>query len=353
MSDAQEKTFDPTPQRLEKAREEGNVFRSKEVVSIGLLMASVALLFAGGAAAFDVLQNITARLFLRAAETPLTVQAVPSLFAELGLQLAVVVLPFFGALVAVSLGLNVVQSGWNVTFKPLKPKASRINPLEGAKRIFSAKGAFETLKALLKLAVVGPLVYLAIRRALPEIVVLHTLPLPVILERASGWLLALLVQMLGALVALAALDFSFQKWKHNKDLKMSKKEVEDEQKENEGDPHLKSKQRERAQAMADRPRMDHAVMKSDVVVTNPTHYAIALRYNPGEAAAPQVLIKGVRKRALRIKEMAAQQGVPQVENRPLAHALYDSVPEGDEIPEDLYPAVAAVLADIYREREKY
>ena len=348
--DKQEKVFDPTPQRLKKAREEGNVFQSKEIASVGLLITAVVVFFAGGAFAFGALRDLTARLFLQATDTTLSVQSIPALLTHTGLQVAGVLLPFFGALVAVAVALSVLQTGWNVTFKPLQPKANRISPLQGLKRIFSPKGLFEVVKALIKIAVVGPLAYFAVVRHLPEIVVLHTLPLPTILTTASGWIFELLSQMLGALLLLAGLDFAFEKWKYKEDLKMTKKEIKDEAKESEGDPHLKGKRREMAREMAQRPRMDHAVLKADVVVTNPTHYAIALYYDPAKAAAPQVLVKGMRKRALRIKTLAAEMDVPTVENRPLAHALYDGVPEEEEIPEELYPAVAAVLAEVYRQR---
>ena len=349
--DKQEKVFDPTPQRLKKAREEGNVFQSKEIGSVGLLITAVGVFFAGGAFAFGELRALTARLFLQATATTLSVQSIPALLASTGLQVTGVLLPFFGALVVAAVALSVLQTGWNVTLKPLKPKANRISPLQGLKRIFSSKGLFQVVKALIKIAVVGPLAYFAVRRHLPEIVVLHTLPLPAILSTASSWIFELLGQMLGALLLLAGLDFAFEKWKYKEDLKMTKKEIKDEAKESEGDPHLKGKRREMAREMARRPRMDHAVLQADVVVTNPTHYAIALRYDPAETAAPQVLVKGVRKRALRIKALAAELNVPTVENRPLAHALYDGVPEEEEIPEELYPAVAAILAEVYRQRD--
>jgi flagellar biosynthetic protein FlhB len=156
--------------------------------------------------------------------------------------------------------------------------------------------------------------------------------------------------LLAALFVVAALDFAFEWWKYYEDLKMSKKDLEDEQKETEGDPEMEEKRREKQQELAEQPRMDHAVMKSDTVVTNPTHYAIALRYDPDEAPAPRVLLKGVRKRALHIKQLAKEYDVPTVENRSLAHALYENVPEEEEIPEDLYPAVATILAEVYKQQ---
>ena len=335
---------------MEKAREEGNVFRSQEVLSVGLLTTAVGLMVVGGAFAFSTLQDISARLFLQSNHATLNVHSVPTIIAEIGLQLAGVMVPFLCVLLLAGVGLNVAQSGWNVSIQSVQPKISRANPLKGLQRIFSSRGAFGILKSLIKLGAVGPVAYFAVRRALPEIVGMHRLPLATVLERSAGWIVVLLLQMVAALLVLAALDFAYEKWKYKEDLKMTKKEVEDEQKETEGDPNMNSKRREKAMELSKQPRMDHAVMKSDVVVTNPTHYAIALRYDPDEAPAPQVLLKGIRKRALHIKNLAAEFDVPMIENRPLAHALYENVSEEEEIPEDLYPAVAAVLAEVYRER---
>lgn len=343
-----EKVHDPTPQRLRKAREEGNVFQSKEIVSVGMLMIAAAMLFWGGPHAFDALQRMAARLYREAPHTTLTVRSIPALFSQIGWTLAPVLAPFFGVLVLAGLALNVAQTGLNFTLKPLQPKANRISPLQGFKRIFSSKGLFNVAKSVVKVAVVGPLAYFAIKGRMDEILMLHTLPLPTILGTASGWIFALLAQMLGALLLLSGIDFAFEKWKYTQDLKMTEQEMKEETKQSEGDPHMKGKRREMAQKLAHGPRMDHAVLQADVVVTNPTHYAIALRYEPETAAAPRVLVKGLRKRALRIKRLAQDLGVPTVENRPLAHALYDSVDEEQEIPEDLYPAVAAVLAEVYR-----
>lgn len=160
----------------------------------------------------------------------------------------------------------------------------------------------------------------------------------------------LVLKLLLALTVLSVPDFAFEKWKYTKDLKMTDQEVKEERKQQEGDPMVKGQRLKRARELALRPRLDHAVLKADVVVTNPTHYAIALHYRPEEMMAPRVLAKGLRKRALRIKALAQEHGVPTVEDRPLARALYDGVAEGGEIPEELYPAVATILAEIYRQR---
>lgn len=350
--DRQEKVHDPSPQRLKKAREDGNVFRSKEVASVGMLVVAASVLVAGTPAAFGVLQGLTRYVFLRAPTMTFTPESMQTLYAELGLRTLLILGPLFGVLLVAGAGLSVAQTGWHPTAKPLKPKLNRISPAQGIKRLFSSKGLFETGKSVLKIVVVGPLAYFAIRGHAEEILMLHTLPLLDAFATAGEWVVLLVTQMLLALALLSAADFAFEKWKHKADLKMTEKEVKDEAKNTEGDPHMKGKRKQKALELARRPRLDHAVLDADVVVTNPTHYAVALKYDAAAGGAPRVLAKGIRKRALRIKGLAADLGVPTIEDRPLARALYAAVPEGHEIPEDLYTAVAAVLAEVYRRRDR-
>ena len=354
MSDApdkQEKIFDPSPQRIKKAREDGNLFRSKELLSAGSLLSGMTVLFVGGPYGFEQFKLLTSRIYLSAVDTVLTVQSVPSLFADIGFQVLLIMMPFFLVLMITGVGLNVAQTGWNLTLKPLAPKGNRISPLQGLKRIFSARGLFEVFKSLAKVAVVGPLVYATIKDHMDEIMVLHMLSLEDIIGSATWWIAVLVGKMLMALLLLAGVDFAFEKWRYKEDLKMTQREVKDETKSQEGDPHMKSKRQQIAREIRRRPRLDHAVLKADVVITNPTHYALALRYDPSESPAPRVLVKGIRKRALRIKALALENDIPTVEDRPLARALYDSVPEGQEIPEDLYIAIAAILAEIFKQKQ--
>jgi flagellar biosynthetic protein FlhB len=350
MSDRQDKTFDPTPRRYQKAREEGNVFRSKEMVSIGSLLFGASTVLFGMPAAFSTLKTLASRVFLGATSGQLTPTAIPVLITDLGVSVAAIMAPFFMMVMTAGIGINLLQSGLNITFKPLEPKGERISPLKGFKRIFSGRSLFELFKSLAKIALVGPIAYHAISSRLPEILVLHRQPIEGVLATAGNWIFVLLAQMILALLGLSAIDFAFEKYRYKKDLMMDHQEVKDEVKEQEGDPHMKGRRRQFARELLRRPRLDHAVLKADVVITNPTHYAVALRYDPTEADAPRVVAKGIRKRALRIKELAREYGIPTVEDRPLARALYDTVPEEREIPEDLYPAVAAILAEIYRRR---
>ncbi len=350
MADREQKTFDPTPQRLRKAREEGNVFRAREVVALGMLSSGMTIILMGTSVAFHALQGLMRDMFYRAPTLPLTIETTSALLEEITVRLLQLLLPFFLTLATLAVGLNIVQSGWNVAVKAIMPKLSRISPLEGFKRMFSSKGLFELLKGLLKLAALIPIVYLTISDHWEALLTLPFHPLTDIWTQGSRWILVMIAQMLGVLSLLVGADFAFQKWKHRQELKMSFQELKDEMRESEGDPQLKVRRKQLAAKMARRPRLDHAVLKADVVVTNPTHYAVALRYDPDEGDAPRVLVKGIRKRALRIRAFALEYGIPVVEEPPLARALYYSVDEEQEIPPELYPAVATILAEIYRQR---
>ncbi|MFW5955500.1 MAG: flagellar biosynthesis protein FlhB [Rhodothermales bacterium] len=355
MSDTQDKAdkqFDPTPRRLEKAREEGNVFKSQDMTAITMLMTGSLILLVGTPFAFKAMQALFAGIF-SASSYELQIGTATPMLREVAIRSSLILLPFMIGMLVAGVGVNVAQSGWNVTSKALKPKPERISPLKGLKKMFGAQGLFNVGKSLLKILIVGPVAYLTIRNAMPEVLMLPARSLPDVFATSTKLILILLGRLIGILVFLSILDFAFEKWRYKRDLKMSHKEIRDEQKESEGDPMMRVRRRQRAREMANRPRLDHAVLKADVVVTNPTHYAVALQYDPGDNAAPKVLVKGIRKRALRIKELALEHNIPTVEDRPLARALYNTVKEDEEIPEDLYPAVAAILAEIYRNSGKH
>lgn len=347
--DKHSKTEDPTAHRLDKAKEQGNVFQAQETITVAILATGIGLGIIGMPIFFDMLKEFTRRILSRA-DMSITVLSLTPFLAEQLLPLISLLLLFSIILVAATIGTSVAQSGWNVTFQPLKPKAERISPLKGLQRIFSLKGLVELVKALLKVAIVAPIVYFLISGHMAEIMGLPALGIPGILSRVGGLLTQLLTQMMIAFIIITIIDFVYQKWQYKEDLKMTKKEVKDEQKEREGDPHMKGRRREFAEELARQPRMDHAVLNSDAVVTNPTHYAVGLQYDPDAADAPEVTIKGKRKRALRIKALAREHDIPVVENPPLARALHSSVEVEEEIPPELYPAVAALLAEVYRQQ---
>lgn len=350
MSDRSDKIFDPTPQRIRKAREEGNLFKSQDVTAIALLLTGMTMISVFLPRAFEAIKMMSARVFLASATTEVNLTAMPALLQDLGMQTAMIIGPFLGALLIASVGIQAAQSGLNITMKPLEPKPDKISPAKGLKRIFSAQGAFNVGKALLKVAIVGPVAWQYIAGRLDEILMLPALSMPEIMQLAGQWMIILVFQLLVVLILLSAADAAFEKWRYKRDLKMSKQELKDESRESEGDPQVKTRRKQLAMEMKRRPRLDHAILKADVVVTNPTHFAVMLRYDPEASPAPFVLAKGIRKRALRIKSLAREFDVPTVEDRPLARALYHTVPEMQEIPADLYPAVATILAEIYRKK---
>jgi flagellar biosynthetic protein FlhB len=178
------------------------------------------------------------------------------------------------------------------------------------------------------------------------------MPLTDILAQSGEYIFLIISRILAALMVLSLMDAAYMQYKHHKDLRMSKQEVKDERKQMEGDPHMKNKRRERAISMRDQKRMDHAVLNSEVVVTNPTHYAVALAYNPEENEAPIIRAKGMRKRALKIREYAAEYEVPIIENPPVARALHASADENEHVPPELYQAVAEILAYVYRLKQE-
>ena len=349
MAERDERTEDPTPRRLAQARSEGQVFRSQEVLSVGMLLVGISVLTFGTPWGVEKLRQVMSSILLASNSTTLTVSSVQSLLSDLGIRVVLVLFPLMGALMLSGIVLNIVQSGWNFTFKPLQPKLAKISPIKGFKRIFSVQGLFQFFKSLLKILIVGPVAYFHIQGLMEDIVMLHAQQIERIFPLAGSWIVGLFFKVIVVLIFLSLLDFAYEKWRFKENMKMTKQEVKDERKQTEGDPKIKKQRFQLAMRLLRRPRLDHAVIKSDFVVTNPTHYAVALHYNAEIAPAPIVMAKGIRKRALRIKTLAVQNNVPVIEDPPLARALYRSVSEEQEIPEELYPAVAAILAAIYKE----
>jgi flagellar biosynthetic protein FlhB len=351
MSDREERTEEPTSHRLTQARSEGQVFRSQEVLSVGMLLVGISVLAVGSPWGVARLQEIMSSILLASNTMVLTTSSIQELAVELGFQVIKVLLAVRLCLLAAGILFNVVQSGWNVTLKPLQPKLSKISPVKGFKRIFSTQGLFQFFKSLLKILIVGPVAYFHIQGLMAQITMMHSQQFEAIFTTAGLWILGLFYKVIVVLAFLSALDFAYEKWRFSENMKMTRQEVKDERKQTDGDPKVKKERFKLALRILRRPRLDHAVLKADVVVTNPTHFAVALQYDARQSPAPRLLVKGIRKRALRIKAMALENNIPVIEDPPLARALYRSVPEEQEIPEELYPAVATILAAIYRKRD--
>ena len=342
--DAGEKTEAPTAKRVREAREEGNVARSQDLAAALLILAGAAAVWAAG----STLAAAMLALFRRC----LGGGAVPA--DELGPFVRRALYDAAAALAPVLLGLmvaavlaNVVQVGFLLSGKGLSPDFSRLSPVKGFTRLFGkGRGPVHFLMSLAKLGLVGYVAYAAVDARLAEIVSVQRLDVRPAFGLAFDVLLSVAFRIGLALLVLAVIDFAYQKWKTTEQLKMTKQELRREMQESDGDPQVKARRRQIARQQAMR-RVEKDVPTADVVVTNPTHFAVALKYDDGKMRAPIVVAKGADHVAQRIRELAAASRIPVVERKPLARALYDTVKVGEEIPEDLYAAVAEILAYVY------
>jgi len=344
-----EKTEAATPRRLEKAREEGQVARSRELNTFLLLACGVSMLWLMGEHLFRSFRGVLrAGLWFDpqvARDTSvMTVSAAQSAF-----QALTSLLPVFAALVIVAILSSVALGGLVFSSKALQPKFERLNPIKGVTRMFSAQTLVELVKTLAKAAVIGGIGAVVIWNYREQMIALmHTTPSEAL--TAGMRLVALCCGLIvAALILVVAIDAPWQLWSHFKKLRMSRQDVKQEHKESEGDPHVKGRIRQQQRAMASR-RMMAEVPKADVVVTNPTHYAVALTYSEQGTGAPRVVAKGSGLIAARIREVAQEHKVPLLSAPPLARALHHHVEIGQEIPVALYGAVAQVLAWVYQLR---
>ncbi len=260
-------------------------------------------------------------------------------------------LPFlvFGFVVTVL--VNILQVGWKVTGKPLKPKLDKFNPINGMKRIVSKDSIFELVKSIIKIALIIYVAYTAIRGDADKIFVLYDMPLNQALAFCGSVIINAGLKISIVYLVVGFADFIYQKFRFKEDMKMTKQEVKDEYKNTEGNPEIKGRQRQRMRE-ASRQRMMQDVPKADVVITNPTHLAVAIKYDAEKAKAPVVLAKGEDYLAQKIREKAKENGIEIVENKPLARMLYANVEIGEEIPPELYQAVAEILAMVYNMKNK-
>ena len=344
-----QKTEKATPRRRKEAREKGNVLRSMDVNTAAILLAIFASLkFLGG----TLTENLSGILggWIGAAASwpePLTIGDAAGALTRAVWQLLSSAAPLLGVAFLVALAVNVAQVGFLISTKSLGVKFSRINPMEGFKRIFSVRSVAELVKAVVKVTALGYVAYSQYRAALGRMTGLALLDVTQGSAEIVNLCMNMAFQMAMVLVAIAAADYFYQWWVRERDMRMSKEEVKQEFKQMEGDPQVKGRIRQKQRQMGMR-RMMQAIPSASVVITNPTHYAIALRYTQGLDDAPVVVAKGKDFVAQRIKEEARRCGVQMVENRPLAQALFVFCEIGDRVPQDMYQAVAEVLAAVYR-----
>jgi flagellar biosynthetic protein FlhB len=344
-----EKTEPASPRRLEQAREEGDIPRSRELATCTLLLASGAAFWFSGGHMIDELNSMLASglSFDRAMAFDMEL-----LLAHLAANLGKVLLAFAPAaliLMVVIIGSPMLIGGWLFSVKSLQPNFSRMNPLKGLGNMVSTRAAVELLKAVAKAILVGWVAWLVVRSELDAVLGLTVEPLATGTAHLGHLMLMSFMFIVGGLIVIAVLDAPYQMWQHAKKLMMSRQELKQEAKESDGSPEIKAKVRQQQREMARR-RMMSEVPTADVVVTNPTHFAVALKYAENGMRAPKVVAKGADEVAAKIREIAAENNVVLLEAPPLARALYKHADIGDEIPEALYIAVAEVLAYVFQLR---
>lgn len=343
----QEKTEEATPRRKEKAREEGQVPRSRELNTFLLLLGGVVGLWSMGNMLYDQLGMVMEQAFLferrQAMEsTPMLVNAL-----DLGQRTLMTMTPLFLLLTVIALVAPGLMGGWLISAKSMQPKLSKLDPIKGVKRIFSSQALVELAKAIAKSVLVGGVAATFLYFNIGKFMALMDQPIQQALANALRMAALAAGIMVMALIVVILIDVPFQLWDNAKKLRMSQEEIKREHKESEGDPQLKGRIRQQQQAMA-RGRMMSKVPQADVIITNPTHYAIALMYQEGSMGAPRLVAKGADAVAAKIREIGEEAGVPRLEAAPLARALYHHVDLEAEVPADLYTAVAEVMAWAYR-----
>ena len=345
-----DKTEQPTDKKRRDARKKGQVARSQELNAAFVLLAGFFAVRILWEYIYTNIAEYSAYIFANLSIFTVSTEAIMELFLGIVVLLAKTAFPVMLGIMIFGLGISFYQVGFVVSTEKLEPKLDNINPINGFGRIFSKRSLMELFKSLFKILVIGFFLYLYLKDEIPFMPYFIYYDLPYSLAEIADKIFTMAFQVIGVIMVLAAIDYAYQIWQTTQDLMMTKQEVKDEYKQTEGDPQIKGKikQKQRQMAMS---RMMQEVPKADVIITNPTHYAVALLYEQG-MSAPKVLAKGQDLVAQRIKEVARENNIAIVENKPLARALFDTVEIGDFVPESLYKAVAEVLAYVYKLKHK-
>tara|TARA_B100000315_G_C14589739_1_gene595084 strand:+ start:2873 stop:4030 length:1158 start_codon:yes stop_codon:yes gene_type:complete len=342
-----EKTEQPTGKRLNDATKKGQVAQSQEIQSWAVLLAATMFLGSVIPSIMRHVASVNLNFIEKAHAFPLTPNNFQNLFKEVGLEIGIVLVPLMLAYLVIGVVVQITQVGWTVSMDKFDIKLNKFSPLKGAKKMFGTRALVEVGKGIVKLGIVGTVAFIVVAPMLDDVELLPAFEMVHTLDRIKNIALVILVVSVMIMTVIAALDFIYQKWDHIEKLKMTKQEVKDERKQQDGDPKIK--QRMAALRMErQRERMMQAIGKADVIITNPTHYAIALQYDLDTMPAPVLVGKGVDSLALRIREIAEENDIPIVENPPLARALYASVEIDEEIPTEHYHAVAEVIGYVFR-----
>jgi flagellar biosynthetic protein FlhB len=341
------KTEDPTERRLEKGRDEGSVATSQEIKSWMILLGSAAAMMF---MAPEMMRTLARGTLVYVTEPDMVLmdsEHLQHLAIEISLTLGAILLPFMGLMMVLALAASIGQIGFVYSPKKIEPKFSNLSMAKGFKRMFSVRSGVEFIKGILKIVVVAAVSFTMAFAVLTDIDLMPGFELITMLDRMYEVALKLIGGTVAVMTVIALLDFAYQKQSHTRSMRMTKQEVKDEHKQSEGDPMIKARIRRLRNERA-RQRMMAAVPRADVVITNPTHYAVALEYKMESMTAPRLIAKGVDSLAFRIREVAEQNDIPLVENAPLARALYAAVDLDQEIPPEHYKAVAEVIGYVMR-----
>lgn len=343
-----QRTEMPTQRKLGQARERGQIARSQDLAAAFDLAGAALLIWFFGQSLLTGMAQILQKTL--AGEGPghlLNIDTAGASFSWAMIQAGWVVGPLIILMWLIAYGAQYYQVGWLLTLEPLQPKLDRLNPIAGAARLFGRRSLVKTLVSIAKLIVVAAVVYMVVSSRLAELSALPTLSAAAAFQRIFMLVMEMAAYVLALLLLIGGLDWMYQRWQHTQDLKMTKQEVKDERKSGEGDPEVKARRMRIARELAMQ-RIRRDVPKADVIVTNPTHFSVAIKYDGTTMHAPRVVAKGADWLAFRIREVAVAHGVPIIEKPALARALYASVDEGKYISPEFYQAVAELLAYVYR-----
>ena len=342
-----EKSEEPTGKKLSDASNKGSVAQSQEIQSWAVMLIITFLMVGAIPSIMAYVSRFNQKFIENAHDFSTSSDDVQNLFKEVVLEIGIVILPLMFSFLLVGVFVQIIQVGWNPSFEKFQIKLDKFSPAKGVKKLFGVRPLVEAGKGVVKLGIVGTVIFMLVAPMLVDVELLPAFDLMYTLERIKVIALVILAATVMIMTVIAAIDYIYQKWDHTEKLKMTKQEVKDETKQQDGDPKIK--QRIAALRMErQRERMMQAIGKADVIITNPTHYAIALQYDMDTMPAPILVGKGMDSLALRIREVAEENDIPIVENPPLARALYAAVEIDEEIPAEHFHAVAEVIGYVFR-----
>ena len=348
MADSfQDKTEEATPKRQQESREKGQVSKSPEFISVVLLLSSFMTLSFLGTEIISKLSYGFQLYYQGMSDYTISANSL-QYYVTVGVKsLSMLLLPFVVVIMLVGVAANVAQFGFLFTWKPLAPDFAKLSPVAGVKRLFSTRAIVDLAKNIFELCIIGVIAYFAIVSLEDQFFLLINASVGNIIKFIGSTVYMVAVRILGFLLVLTILDFAYQKWQHKKDMRMTKQDVKDEQVQSEGNPQIKSAIRSMQLKMF-RQRMMEKIPEADVVITNPTHLAVALKYDPSTMDAPIVLAKGERLIAQKIKQIAMAHHIPILENKPLARSLFKLCEIGGQVPAALFQTVAEIFAHVYQ-----